>query len=93
LPAEALIADEPTTALDVMVRPSARLSPSQRDNGLALLFITHDLSVLTTTCKRLAVMPAGRIVERAERQTASAAPARMARRSPASRRSATREAR
>jgi peptide/nickel transport system ATP-binding protein len=60
-----LIADEPTTALDVMVQAQVLelLAELQRDNGLALLFITHDLSVLTTTCERLAVMYAGRIIE------------------------------
>jgi peptide/nickel transport system ATP-binding protein len=62
---EVLIADEPTTALDVMVQAQvlALLGELQRDRHLALLFITHDLSVLTTTCARLAIMYAGRIVE------------------------------
>ncbi len=60
-----LIADEPTTALDVMVQAQVLelLAELQRDRGLGLLFITHDLSLLTSTCERLAVMYAGRIVE------------------------------
>jgi peptide/nickel transport system ATP-binding protein len=60
-----LIADEPTTALDVMVQAQvlALLEELQRDAGMALLFITHDLSLLKSVCQRLAVMYAGRIVE------------------------------
>jgi peptide/nickel transport system ATP-binding protein len=60
-----LIADEPTTALDVMVQAQVLqlLAELQRDQGLAMLFITHDLSLLTATCRRLAIMYAGRIVE------------------------------
>ena len=60
-----LIADEPTTALDVMVQAQVLrlLAELQRDQGLAMLFITHDLSLLTSTCRRLAIMYAGRIVE------------------------------
>jgi peptide/nickel transport system ATP-binding protein len=71
-----LIADEPTTALDVMVQAQVLelLAELQRDNGLALLFITHDLSVLTTTCERLAVMYAGRIVEEGPSEQVFAAP-------------------
>ena len=60
-----LIADEPTTALDVMVQAQVLelLAELQRERQLAMLFITHDLSVLTHSCRRLAIMYAGRIVE------------------------------
>jgi peptide/nickel transport system ATP-binding protein len=60
-----LIADEPTTALDVMVQAQvlALLEQLQEDLGLAMVFITHDLSVLTSCCQRLAIMYAGRVVE------------------------------
>jgi peptide/nickel transport system ATP-binding protein len=60
-----LIADEPTTALDVMVQAQVLelLAELQRERQLAMLFITHDLSVLTHACRRLAIMYAGRIVE------------------------------
>jgi peptide/nickel transport system ATP-binding protein len=60
-----LIADEPTTALDVMVQAQVLrlLEELQRDLGLAMIFITHDLSTLAYVCKRLAVMYAGRVVE------------------------------
>jgi peptide/nickel transport system ATP-binding protein len=62
-----LIADEPTTALDVTVQAQIlhELRHLQRQSGLAILFITHDLGVIAQLCSRVLVMYAGRIVERA----------------------------
>jgi len=60
-----LVADEPTTALDVMVQAQvlALLKRLQESLGLAMLFITHDLSVLVEVCDRIAVMYGGEIIE------------------------------
>jgi peptide/nickel transport system ATP-binding protein len=60
-----VIADEPTTALDVMVQAQVLqlMKSLQRELGLAMLFITHDLSVLVEVTDRLAIMYAGKIVE------------------------------
>jgi peptide/nickel transport system ATP-binding protein len=60
-----VIADEPTTALDVMVQAQVLkvLKELQKDLGLSMVFITHDLSVLVEVSDRLAIMYAGRIVE------------------------------
>jgi peptide/nickel transport system ATP-binding protein len=62
---ELLIADEPTTALDVTIQAQI-LSEVQRlaaEHGTALIWITHDLSVIAGLADRIAVMYAGRIVE------------------------------
>jgi peptide/nickel transport system ATP-binding protein len=72
-----LIADEPTTALDVMVQAQVlRLLAELRGRlGLALVFITHDLSTLAAVCERIAVMYAGRVVEHGPSAEVLGAPA------------------
>jgi peptide/nickel transport system ATP-binding protein len=62
-----LIADEPTTAVDVTIQAQILdlLGALQRDFHMAILLITHDLGVVAETCDRVAVMYAGIIVESA----------------------------
>ena len=61
-----LIADEPTTALDVTVQAQILhlMRELQRRTGAALLFITHDMGVIAEMCDAVVVMYAGRVVER-----------------------------
>ena len=65
---DVLIADEPTTALDVTVQAQVMdlLAELQRDTGMGMILITHDLGVVAEVADRVSVMYAGRIVERAE---------------------------
>jgi oligopeptide/dipeptide ABC transporter ATP-binding protein len=60
-----LLADEPTTALDVTTQAEiiAIVRRLQRSHGLSVLFITHDLELAAATCDRICVMYAGTIVE------------------------------
>ena len=64
---ELLIADEPTTALDVTVQAQILelIKKMQRELGMAVIWITHDLGVVAGFCQRVQVMYAGRIVESA----------------------------
>ena len=60
-----LLADEPTTALDVTIQDQilSLLMELQRETGMAIILVSHDMSVVSETCDRVAVMYAGSIVE------------------------------
>ncbi|MFH2202781.1 MAG: ABC transporter ATP-binding protein [Elusimicrobiota bacterium] len=62
-----LIADEPTTALDVTIQAQilTLMKRLQAEYGMSIIFITHDLGVIAEVCDEVVVMYAGRIVERA----------------------------
>ena len=66
-----LIADEPTTALDVTVQAQILdlIRELRERSGMALLFITHDLGVVSELCDWVAVMYLGHVVEEAETDT------------------------
>jgi len=62
-----LIADEPTTALDVTIQAQILelLDELRRERGMAIILVTHDLGVVAGLCDRILVMYAGRVVEEA----------------------------
>ncbi|MGB2875008.1 MAG: ABC transporter ATP-binding protein [Gaiellaceae bacterium] len=72
-----LVADEPTTALDVIVEAQILgiLADLKREFGTALLLITHNLGIIAEACDRVAVMYAGRIVEEGPARQLFAKPA------------------
>jgi peptide/nickel transport system ATP-binding protein len=72
-----LLADEPTTALDVTIQAQILelLARLRAELGLAVLLITHDLAVIAETCERLLVMYAGELVEQGSVQELFAQPA------------------
>jgi microcin C transport system ATP-binding protein len=71
-----LLADEPTTALDVSLRGQILdlLSDLQRQHGMAVLLITHDLNLVSQFADRVAVMEQGRLVEQGDVRTVFQAP-------------------
>ncbi len=73
---ELIVADEPVSALDVSVRAQIvnLLAGLQRDLGLSMVFVAHDLAVVEHVADRVAVLYLGRIVEQAERSRLFAAP-------------------
>jgi peptide/nickel transport system permease protein len=73
---EILIADEPTTALDVTVQRQILelISKLQREHGTSVILISHDLAVVSKVCSRILVMRDGRVVEQGDTETLMNAP-------------------
>ena len=71
-----LFADEPTTALDVIIQDQilSLLLELQRDSGMSMVLVSHDLGVIAEMCDRIAVMYAGQIVELGDTETLLTAP-------------------
>jgi peptide/nickel transport system ATP-binding protein len=71
-----LVADEPTTALDVTIQAQVLdlIARLQKERGMAVLLITHDLGVVAGIADRVAVMYAGQLVEQGERERFFSAP-------------------
>jgi peptide/nickel transport system ATP-binding protein len=71
-----IVADEPTTALDVTVQKQILrlIAGMQARHGTAMLFVTHDLGVVSKVCQRLTVLYGGAVVEDAETRAFFAAP-------------------
>ena len=66
-----LLADEPTTALDVLIQDQilSLLLELQRDFGMSMILVSHDLGVIGEMCDRVAVMYAGQVVELTDTET------------------------
>ncbi|CDX50659.1 ABC transporter ATP-binding protein [Mesorhizobium plurifarium] len=71
-----IVADEPTTALDVTVQKQILrlIAQLQREHGTAILFVTHDLGVVAKISQKVSVLYAGKVVEEAETAQLFAAP-------------------
>ena len=72
----ALVLDEPVSALDASIQGQilALLARLQRDHGLAVLLVVHDLAVARAVCSRVVVIDAGRVAEEGELDTVFASP-------------------
>lgn len=71
-----IVADEPTTALDVTVQKQILrlIAQLQREHGTAILFVTHDLGVVAKISQKVSVLYAGKVVEEADTAALFAAP-------------------